>query len=158
MRPAVNVGISVSRVGGSAQIRTMRGVAGTLRLDLAQYRELAAFAQFGSDLDKVTQQQLNRGRRLVEILKQGQYSPMRIGLQVMSVFAGTQGFLDNLHVEAIRPFEAAMHQWLLDERAELIDRIEKAPKFDDALANDMKAALTEFKKEYVKDRAEVVSA
>src|SRR6266542_498936 len=103
VRPAVNVGISVSRVGGSAQIRTMRAVAGTLRFDLAQYRELAAFAQFGSDLDKVTQQQLNRGRRLVEILKQGQYSPMRIGLQVFSVFAGTQGFLDNLQVEAIRP-------------------------------------------------------
>src|SRR5205085_2071946 len=88
VRPAVNVGISVSRVGGSAQIRTMRAIAGTLRIDLAQYRELAAFAQFGSDLDKVTQAQLNRGRRLVEILKQGQYHPMRIALQVMSVFAG----------------------------------------------------------------------
>jgi F-type H+-transporting ATPase subunit alpha len=158
VRPAVNVGISVSRVGGSAQIRAMRAVAGTLRIDLAQYRELAAFAQFGSDLDKVTQQQLNRGRRLVEILKQGQYSPMRVGLQVMSVFAGTQGFLDNLQIEAIRPFEAAMHQWLLDDRAELIQRIEKASKFDDALSNDMKAAITEFKNEYVKDRADVVAA
>src|SRR5713101_4462635 len=102
VRPAVNVGLSVSRVGGSAQIRTMRSVAGTLRLDLAQYRELAAFSQFGSDLDKATQNQLNRGRRLVEILKQGQYSPMRVGLQVISVFAGTQGFLDNLQVDAIR--------------------------------------------------------
>src|SRR5213593_519296 len=107
VRPAINVGISVSRVGGSAQIRAMRAIVGTLRLDLAQYRELAAFAQFGSDLDKVTQQQLNRGRRLVEILKQGQYQPMRVGLQVVSVFAGTQGFLDNMQVEAIRPFEAA---------------------------------------------------
>src|SRR5437879_5240628 len=115
VRPAVNVGISVSRVGGSAQIRSMRAVAGTLRLDLAQYRELAAFAQFGSDLDKVTQAQLNRGRRLVEILKQGQYQPMRIGLQTASVFAGTQGFLDNLAVNAVRPFEAALHQWLNDE-------------------------------------------
>jgi F-type H+/Na+-transporting ATPase subunit alpha len=158
VRPAVNVGISVSRVGGSAQIRTMRGVAGTLRIDLAQYRELAAFAQFGSDLDKVTQQQLNRGRRLVEILKQGQYSPMRVGLQVMSVFAGTQGFLDNLQVEAIREFEAAMHQWLMDNRADLIERIEKAPKFDDALSNDMKSAIAEFKKDYVKDRSDVVVA
>ncbi|HEX9493660.1 MAG TPA: F0F1 ATP synthase subunit alpha, partial [Thermoanaerobaculia bacterium] len=157
VRPAVNVGISVSRVGGSAQIRTMRAIAGTLRLDLAQYRELAAFSQFGSDLDKVTQAQLNRGRRLVEILKQGQYQPMRIGLQVMSVFAGTQGFLDNLQVEAIRPFETAMHQWLLDERKDLIERIEKASKFDDALSNEMKAALTEFKKEYVKDRSDVVA-
>ena len=157
VRPAVNVGISVSRVGGSAQIRTMRAIAGTLRLDLAQYRELAAFSQFGSDLDKVTQAQLNRGRRLVEILKQGQYQPMRIGLQVMSVFAGTQGFLDNLQVEAIRPFETAMHQWLLDERKDLIERIEKASKFDDALSNEMKAALTEFKKEYLKDRSDVVA-
>src|SRR5690348_6342762 len=104
-RPAINVGNSVSRVGGSAQIRAMRQVAGTLRLDLAQFRELAAFAQFGSDLDKVTQNQLNRGRRLVEILKQGQYQPMRVGLQVFSVFAGTQGFLDSLKVEAIRLFE-----------------------------------------------------
>ncbi|HLJ74418.1 MAG TPA: F0F1 ATP synthase subunit alpha, partial [Thermoanaerobaculia bacterium] len=111
VRPAVNVGISVSRVGGSAQIRVMRAVAGTLRIDLAQYRELAAFAQFGSDLDKVTQAQLNRGRRLVEILKQGQYQPMRVALQVFSVFAGTQGFLDSLKVEAIRPFETAMHQY-----------------------------------------------
>src|SRR6059036_1768048 len=133
VRPAVNVGLSVSRVGGSAQIRAMRAVAGTLRLDLAQYRELAAFAQFGSDLDKTTQAQLNRGRRLVEILKQGQYSPMRIALQVMSVFAGTQGFLDNLQVEAIRAFESAMHQWMLDNRADLLDRMEKASKFEDAL-------------------------
>src|SRR5438067_4055218 len=105
VRPAINVGITVSRVGGSAQIRTMRSISGTLRLDLAQYRELAAFAQFGSDLDKATQQQLNRGKRLVEILKQPQYAPMRVGLQVFSVYAGTQGFLDNLQVEAIRPFE-----------------------------------------------------
>src|SRR5882724_5668872 len=101
VRPAVNVGLSVSRVGGSAQIRGMRAVAGTLRLDLAQYRELAAFAQFGSDLDKATQAQLNRGRRLVEILKQGQYQPMSIGLQTASVYAGTKGFLDNLKVEDV---------------------------------------------------------
>src|SRR5437868_2841582 len=116
VRPAVNVGLSVSRVGGSAQIRSMRSISGTLRLDLAQYRELAAFAQFGSDLDKVTQAQPNRGRRLVEILKQGQYSPMRIGLQTASIFAGTKGFLDNLAVEAVRPFEAALHQWLIDDK------------------------------------------
>src|SRR5229473_1453997 len=153
VRPAVNVGISVSRVGGSAQIKAMRQVAGTLKLELAQYRELAAFAQFGSDLDKATQAQLNRGRRLVEILKQGQYQPMRIGLQVMSVFAGTQGFLDNLQVEAIRPFETAMHQWLLDNRGDLIERVEKASKFDDALSNDMKSAITEFKNDYVTERS-----
>jgi F-type H+-transporting ATPase subunit alpha len=153
VRPAVNVGISVSRVGGSAQIRAMRAVSGTLRLDLAQYRELAAFAQFGSDLDKVTQAQLNRGKRLVEILKQGQYQPMRIGLQVVSVFAGTQGVLDSLPVEQVRPFEAALHQSLSDEHGELIDRIEKASKFDEALAGELRKAITGFKEIYVKDNA-----
>ncbi|HSP14939.1 MAG TPA: F0F1 ATP synthase subunit alpha [Thermoanaerobaculia bacterium] len=158
VRPAVNVGISVSRVGGSAQVRSMRTVSGTLRLDLAQYRELAAFAQFGSDLDKITQAQLNRGRRLVEILKQGQYQPMRVGLQVVSVFAGTQGFLDNLAVEAVRPFETALHQAMVDEHADLIDRLEKAPKFDDALSGDLKKAITEFKEQYVKDNAGVLAA
>jgi F-type H+-transporting ATPase subunit alpha len=152
VRPAVNVGLSVSRVGGSAQIRAMRAVAGTLRLDLAQYRELAAFAQFGSDLDKATQDQLNRGRRLVEILKQGQYTPMRIGLQVISVFAGTNKFLDSLKVEEVRPFEAALHQWILDNRADLLGRVESASKFDDALANELRDTLTEFKNEFVKDR------
>jgi F-type H+/Na+-transporting ATPase subunit alpha len=106
----------------------------------------------------VTQAQLNRGRRLVEILKQGQYQPMRVGLQVFSVFAGTQGFLDNLNVEAIRPFEAAMHQYLLDSKADLVDRVEKASKFDDPLANDMKAAITEFKNDYVKEKADAVVA
>jgi F-type H+-transporting ATPase subunit alpha len=147
VRPAVNVGLSVSRVGGSAQIRAMRQVAGTLRLDLAQYRELAAFAQFGSDLDKATQNQLNRGRRLVEILKQGQYQPMRVGLQVVSVFAGTGGFLDDLAVEDVRPFEAALHQSMIDNNADLLERIEKASKFDDALAGELRAAIETFKKQ-----------
>jgi F-type H+-transporting ATPase subunit alpha len=158
VRPAINVGISVSRVGGSAQVRSMRSVSGTLRLDLAQYRELAAFAQFGSDLDKITQAQLNRGKRLVEILKQGQYQPMRIGLQTASIFAGTQGFLDNLAVEAVRPFEAALHQWLTDERADLIGHLETAPKFDEALSGEIRAAITEFKEGYVKDHAGVLAA
>jgi F-type H+-transporting ATPase subunit alpha len=158
VRPAVNVGISVSRVGGSAQVRSMRSVSGTLRLDLAQYRELAAFSQFGSDLDKVTQAQLNRGRRLVEILKQGQYQPMRVGLQVVSVFAGTQGFLDNLAVGAVRPFETALHQNMIDEHAELIDRLEKAPKFDDTLSGDLKKAIGDFKTQYVKDNAGALAA
>ncbi|MGZ8868679.1 MAG: F0F1 ATP synthase subunit alpha, partial [Thermoanaerobaculia bacterium] len=158
VRPAINVGISVSRVGGSAQVRSMRSVSGTLRLDLAQYRELAAFSQFGSDLDKVTQAQLTRGRRLVEVLKQGQYQPLRVGLQVVSVYAGTQGFLDNLAVEAVRPFEAALHQWMTDERAELIDRLEKSPKFDEALSGDLKKSITEFKAQYVKDNANVLAA
>jgi F-type H+-transporting ATPase subunit alpha len=156
VRPAINVGISVSRVGGSAQVRSMRSVSGTLRLDLAQYRELAAFAQFGSDLDKATQSQLNRGRRLVEILKQGQYQPLRVGLQTASVFAGTKGFLDNLNVEAVRPFEAAMHQNLVDEHLELLDRLEKAPKFDEKLETDLRAAITDFKNNYVKENAGVI--
>lgn len=158
VRPAVNVGLSVSRVGGSAQVRSMRTVSGTLRLDLAQYRELAAFAQFGSDLDKTTQAQLNRGRRLVEILKQPQYAPMRVGLQVVSVFAGTQGFLDNLQVEAIRPFEAALHQFMVDERAELVDRLEKAAKFDETLSGDLKKAIADFKGQYLKDHADAAVA
>jgi len=158
VRPAINVGISVSRVGGAAQVRSMRTVSGTLRLDLAQYRELAAFAQFGSDLDKVTQAQLNRGRRLVEILKQGQYQPLRVGLQTASVFAGTKGFLDNLNVESVRPFEAAMHQYLNDEHLELLDRLEKAPKFDEKLEGDLRSAITDFKNNYVKDNPNVVVA
>jgi F-type H+-transporting ATPase subunit alpha len=156
VRPAINVGISVSRVGGSAQVRTMRATSGTLRLDLAQYRELAAFAQFGSDLDKVTQAQLNRGQRLVEILKQGQYAPMRVGLQVVSVFAGVNGFLDNIKVSAVRPFEVALHQWMTDEKQELLGKLETATKFDDALQKELRDALTEFKNLYVKDHPDVL--
>jgi F-type H+-transporting ATPase subunit alpha len=158
VRPAINVGISVSRVGGSAQVRSMRTLSGTLRLDLAQYRELAAFAQFGSDLDKVTQAQLNRGKRLVEVLKQGQYQPLRVGLQTASVYAGTKGFLDNLAVSAVRPFEAALHQYLTDEKADLVDRLETAPKFDDALEGELKTAVTEFKNGYVRDNQNVLAA
>ncbi|HVT45117.1 MAG TPA: F0F1 ATP synthase subunit alpha [Thermoanaerobaculia bacterium] len=155
VRPAVNVGLSVSRVGGAAQIRPMRSVAGTLRLDLAQYRELAAFAQFGSDLDKATQAQLNRGQRLVEILKQGQYAPLRVGLQVVSVFAGTQGFLDNLKVSAIRPFEAALHRWIIDEKPGLVEQLEAATKFDDTLSGDVRSAIEEFKGQYIRENPEV---
>ncbi len=158
VRPAINVGISVSRVGGSTQVRSMRATSGTLRLDLAQYRELAAFAQFGSDLDKVTQAQLNRGQRLVEILKQGQYAPLRVGLQTASVFAGVQGFLDNLQVSAVRAFEIAMHQWLTDEKGELIGKLETANKFDEGLSGELKSALAEFKDLYVKDHAGVLTA
>jgi F-type H+-transporting ATPase subunit alpha len=158
VRPAINVGISVSRVGGSAQIRSMRSISGTLRLDLAQYRELAAFAQFGSDLDKTTQAQLNRGKRLVEILKQGQYQPLRIGLQVASVYAGVRGFLDNLAVEAVRPFEAALYQFMNDEHADLIEKLEKAPKFDAELDKELQAALGEFKDGYVRDNPKALAA
>ena len=109
VRPAINVGISVSRVGGNAQIKAMRQVAGRLRLDLAQYRALAAFAQFGSDLDKATQAQLTRGERMVELLKQGQFQPMPVEQQVISIWAGTNGYLDDLPASAVRKFES---EWL----------------------------------------------
>src|SRR6059036_3641184 len=112
IRPAINVGNSVSRVGCSAQIRAMRQVAGSLRLDLAQYRELAAFAQFGSDLDKATQAQLNRGRRLVEILKQPQYEPLPVERQVAIIFAGTNGYLDGIAVSDVRAFEEELYRFL----------------------------------------------
>jgi F-type H+-transporting ATPase subunit alpha len=158
VRPAINVGISVSRVGGSAQVRSMRTVSGTLRLDLAQYRELAAFSQFGSDLDKVTQAQLNRGRRLVEILKQGQYQPMRVGLQTASVYAGVKGFLDDLDVASVRPFETALHQYLSDERGDVLDKLETAPKFDADLEAGLRDAITEFKAQYVKDNPKAIAA
>src|SRR6059058_5349372 len=112
VRPAVNTGLSVSRVGGAAQIKSMRAVAGTLRLDLAQYRELAAFAQFGSDLDKATQAQLNRGRRLVELLKQGQYQPLPFSKQILMIFAGTNGFIDDLPVEDVKAFETELYKYV----------------------------------------------
>ena len=112
VRPAVNVGLSVSRVGGSAQIKAMRQVAGTLKLELAQYRELAAFAQFGSDLDKATQTQLNRGQRLVELLKQNQFSPLPFSKQILIIFAGTGGFLDDLPVNQVRDFEKELYKYV----------------------------------------------
>src|SRR5712675_1729796 len=123
VRPAVNVGLSVSRVGGSAQIKAMRQVAGTLRLDLAQYRELAAFAQFGSDLDKSTQAQLNRGARLVEILKQPQYEPLTVERQVAIIFAGTNGMLDSIPVSELRNFEAELYQFMETRHANVLSGI-----------------------------------
>ncbi|HEX2799859.1 MAG TPA: F0F1 ATP synthase subunit alpha, partial [Thermoanaerobaculia bacterium] len=157
-RPAVNVGISVSRVGGSAQIRVMRAIAGTLRLDLAQYRELAAFAQFGSDLDKMTQAQLNRGRRLVEILKQNQYVPMDVALQIASVFAGTKGFLDDLRVEAVLPFETALHEYLGSQHARLLQEIRDAGKLTVEIETALSAALGEAKKVFLSSRPEAKQA
>ncbi len=148
IRPAVNVGLSVSRVGGSAQIKAMRQVAGKLRLDLAQYRELAAFAQFGSDLDRATQLQLARGQRMVEILKQGQYQPLPVEKQVAIIFAGTQGLLDDLPVEAIRAFEEFFYGWLERRQpqilAEIRDRKEISASLQDALTRAVGEAKTEF--------------
>ncbi len=154
VRPAINVGISVSRVGGSAQIRVMRAIAGTLRLDLAQYRELAAFAQFGSDLDKATQAQLARGQRLVEILKQSQYVPMEIALQIASVFAGVKGFLDDLRVEAVLPFETTLHKYLTSQKAALLAEVRKAPKMTDNTDKALRAAVGEAKSLFLSEKPE----
>src|SRR5271163_2536770 len=138
VRPAVNVGLSVSRVGGSAQIKAMRQVAGSLRLDLAQYRELAAFALFGSELDKASQQQLSRGKRLIEILKQPQYQPVPVEKQVVIIFAGTTGLLDDLAVEHIRPFEAELNRFMDTSQTALLQEIREKKALDD----QTKAKLT----------------
>jgi F-type H+-transporting ATPase subunit alpha len=137
-RPAVNVGISVSRVGGSAQIKAMRQIAGKLRLDLAQYRELAAFAQFGSDLDRATQLQLARGQRMVELLKQGQYSPQSVERQIAIIFAGTQGLLDDMPVDQIREFETFLFGFLDRKHAQVLGDIANKKE----LTDDLRAALT----------------
>jgi F-type H+-transporting ATPase subunit alpha len=158
VRPAVNVGLSVSRVGGSAQIKAMKQVAGTLRLDLAQYRELAAFSQFGSDLDKTTQAQLARGRRLVEILKQPQYLPMDVELQIASIFAGTRGYLDSLRVEAILPFEAGLHQFLKSEHADVLSAISSTGKLEKASEEALAAAIQSFKDRFVKENSDAAAA
>src|SRR6267378_1685226 len=131
IRPAVNVGLSVSRVGGSAQVKAMRQVAGSLRLDMAQFRELAAFAQFGSDLDKATQLQLARGQRMVEVLKQDQYQPLPVEKQVAIIFAGTQGLLDDLPVDAVREFEAHFHSWLERKQAPMLIEIRDKKELSD---------------------------
>jgi F-type H+-transporting ATPase subunit alpha len=152
VRPAVNVGISVSRVGGSAQIKAMRQVAGSLKLDLAQYRELAAFAQFGSDLDKATQNQLNRGKRLVEILKQDQYQPLPFSKQILIIYAGTNGYLDDLEIEQIRSFEAELYKYVDSMNPQLLDSIMQKKNLDDALKADIKKTLDEFKQRFVSER------
>jgi len=152
VRPAVNVGISVSRVGGSAQIKAMRQVAGSLKLDLAQYRELAAFAQFGSDLDKATQAQLNRGKRLVEILKQDQYQPLPFSKQILIIFAGTNGYLDDLEVEQIRSFEAELYKYVESANPKLLQTIMEKKNIDDALKAEFKKTLDEFKQTFVSSR------
>jgi F-type H+/Na+-transporting ATPase subunit alpha len=157
VRPAVNVGLSVSRVGGNAQIKAMKQVAGTLRLDLAQYRELAAFAQFGSDLDKSTQAQLARGQRLVELLKQPQFAPMDVELQVASIFAGTRGHLDSLKIEAVLDFEAGLLQFLKSERSELLSAIVSTGKIEKATEEGLTAAIKEFKERFVRENKAVAA-
>ncbi len=146
IRPAINVGLSGSRVGGAAQIKAMKQVAGTLRLDLAQYRELAAFAQFGSDLDKATQQKLNRGARMVELLKQPQYQPMPVQEQVASLYAGTRGFMDEVPLDAVRKFESEMLEFLRNSKADILKDIVEKKALDADLEGRLKAAIEEFKK------------
>ena len=149
VRPAVDVGISVSRVGGNAQIKAMKQVAGSLRLDLAQYRALAAFAQFGSDLDKASQAQLNRGRRLTEILKQGQYHPLPVEKQVLILYAGGNGYLDDLPVESCRPFEAELYRFVENGHAGILKEIAEKAALSDDLKVRIDAMLKEFKQRFV---------
>src|SRR5438067_1245055 len=149
IRPAVNVGLSVSRVGGSAQVKAMRQVAGKLRLDLAQYRELAAFAQFGSDLDRATQNQLARGQRMVELLKQGQYQPLPVEKQVAIIFAGSQGLLDDLPVDAVRPFEEFLYGWLERRQPQILAASRDKKEISDSLREQLGKAVADAKAEFV---------
>ena len=146
IRPAINVGLSVSRVGGAAQIKTMKQVAGTLRLDLAQYREMAAFAQFGSDLDKTTQAQLARGARMVELLKQDQYKPMSVGDQVLIIYAGVNGFVDDIPVSKLREFEQDLLSYINDKHAGIKSDVVSRKKIDEEFGEQLKQVITEFKK------------
>ncbi len=152
VRPAVNVGLSVSRVGGSAQIKAMRQVAGTLKLELAQYRELAAFAQFGSDLDKATQAQLNRGQRLVELLKQGQFSPLPFSKQILIIFAGTSGVLDDMPVDQLRDFEMDLYKYVETANPGLLNTIMEKKILDDNLKAEMSKVIKEAKQQFVDAR------
>jgi F-type H+-transporting ATPase subunit alpha len=148
VRPAINVGLSVSRVGGAAQTKAMKKVAGTLRLDMAQFRELEAFAQFGSDLDEATQRQLNRGQRLVEVLKQGQYQPMNAEKQVAILFAGANGYLDEWPVEAVVDYEKQMLEFLESKYPEILSEIKEKEDISDNLDEKMRKALDEFKEAF----------
>jgi F-type H+-transporting ATPase subunit alpha len=148
IRPAINVGISVSRVGGKAQTKAMKKVAGRLRLDLAQYRELAAFAQFGSDLDKATQAQLTRGERMVELLKQGQYQPLEVERQVAIVYAGTNGYLDELPAASIRDFEIGLYAYLDKEYADVLHDLRAKYELTDAVETRLKKAIEAFRTEF----------
>jgi F-type H+-transporting ATPase subunit alpha len=148
VRPAVNAGLSVSRVGGAAQIKAMKQVAGMLRLDLAQYRELAAFAQFSSDLDKTTLAQIERGKRMIELLKQDQFVPMPVDDQILLIFAGTQGFLDDLPVDAIKKFEDGFLRYIRAEKQDLKKEIMEKKALDDDLKAKITETITAFKKTF----------
>jgi F-type H+-transporting ATPase subunit alpha len=148
IRPAINVGLSVSRVGGAAQTKAMKKVSGSIKLELAQYREMAAFAQFGSDLDAATQKLLNRGARLTELLKQPQFSPMPFEEQTVSIFAGTSGYLDSVAVERVTEYEAAMLSYMRSEHADVLKDIRESGKFEDDVKARTVAALDTFAKQF----------
>ena len=148
IRPAVNTGLSVSRVGGNAQIKAMRQVAGSLRLDMAQFRDIAAFAQFGSDLDKATLAQLNRGQRLTEVLKQDQYAPIPVEKQIAIIFAGTNGLLDDLDVADCRPFEQYLYRFLDASQPALLEKIRNRKTIDDEIKGELQKAIKEAKERF----------
>ena len=148
VRPAINVGLSVSRVGGNAQIRAMKQVAGGLRLDLAQYREMAAFAQFGSDLDVATQRQIARGSRLVEILKQGQYQPMPVEKQVLIIYAGTSGFIDQVAPENLQRYQNELFEFVESQHPGLFPAIVEKRQIDDDTKPQLEKALQEFNQRF----------
>ncbi|OYZ60208.1 MAG: F0F1 ATP synthase subunit alpha, partial [Sulfuricurvum sp. 24-42-5] len=149
VRPAINVGLSVSRVGGAAQIKATKQVAGTLRLDLAQYRELQAFAQFASDLDEVSRKQLERGQRMVEVLKQPPYSPLAVEKQALIIFAGNEGYLDSLPASAVVKFESDLYPFIEASYPQIFESIRASSKIDDDTMATMKKALEEFKTTFV---------
>jgi len=149
VRPALNVGISVSRVGSAAQTKAMKQVAGRLKLELAQFRELAAFAQFGSDLDDATQRQLDRGQRLSELLKQPQYRPVALDKQVAAIYAGTNGFLDKVPVSRIAEWEQSLNQYLDTNRPEIGQAILREKRLDDATIDALRVALDDFNKQFL---------
>lgn len=153
VRPAINVGLSVSRVGGAAQIKQMKKVAGTLRLDLAQYREKQAFAQFGSDLDASTRQQLERGARLVEILKQPQYQPMPVELQIVSIFAANEGFLDELEISDIKEYEIELHDYIEGNLSDVLNTIRQKGSISDEETAKLKAAIAKFTEEFKAEKS-----
>ncbi|MEE4205478.1 MAG: F0F1 ATP synthase subunit alpha, partial [Erythrobacter sp.] len=148
IRPAINVGLSVSRVGGAAQTKAMKKVSGSMKLDLAQYREMAAFAQFGSDLDAATQKLLNRGARLTELLKQPQFSPMPFEEQTVSIFAGTNGFIDSIPVDRVTEYEAQMLAYFRSEHADVLTEIRTSGKFEDDTKAKVVAGLEAFAKQF----------
>jgi F-type H+-transporting ATPase subunit alpha len=151
VRPAINVGISVSRVGSNAQIKAMKQVAGSLRLDLAQYRALAAFAQFGSELDKASADQLTRGSRMVELLKQGQYSPVPVEKQVLILYVGTQGVLDDLPLPQVRAFEQELYHFVENAHPGLLPEIKEKKTLTDEIKAQINAIIKEFKPQFIKD-------